>query len=277
MDNELGAGAIIGLLLLLFAGGKKKEEEITPVVIIPPEDETDVPSRTDDGDKPEKKDDGPPLPEIIDPYPRPATFYPVKNGDFGYGIAKRYLASAGFLAAKDAGLDDDAARAFGSDVSKRVGLQKKVWRAISCNGWNDALYTTYGWAGKSQPLAPTGRVVRLTPQHADNLARLGHGEPPLRNMRWKSPADKGKGNGFGVDNSLRQHEQLWLPGCNLKLLWDSDGNTLEFGGGDWGNSGKSKILPPPWVRELGVRMMQGTNVTTQTFGCDGATWSPKKD
>lgn len=283
MDNELGIGAIIGLLLLLFSGKKKEEEEIIPVNIIPdalPDvDDTDVPSRTDDGVDPppdeEEKDIGPPLPQIVDPYPRPATFYQVKSGDFGYGIASRFLRSAGFLAAKEiGGLDDAAANDFGKEVAKRVGLQKKVWRAISCNGWNDALVTTYGWKGTSQPLAPTGRVVRLVPQHADNLARLSNGQTPLRNMKWLTPAAKGKGGGVGADSSMRSFEQLWLPGVNLQALWDSDGTVLEFGGGEWGNSGASKKLPPPWVLDLGARYVQGVKPSVDTFGCDGMQWTP---
>jgi hypothetical protein len=276
VDSELGIGGIIALLLLLFSG-KKKKDEIVPVNIIPEGlPDTNVPSRTDDGAEPPPKEDdkGPPLPEIVDTYPRPASFYPVKGGDYGYGIAFRFLRSAGYLAAKEYGKADDAtANAFGQAVASSVSRQKQVWRAISCNGWNDALYTTYGWAGKSQPLAPTGRVVRLVQQHADNRARLSNKEPPIRNMRFKTVKDKGKGNGYGVTASMRNYEFLWLPGVQLKTLWESDGASLVFGG-EWKN-GATQKLPPPWVLKLGVVNEPGITAPTSNFGCDASQWSPK--
>lgn len=275
MDNEFGAAGIIGLLLLLLGLGKKKEE-ITPVVIIPPEDEgnTDVPSRTDDG-KPEKKDEGPPLPEIIDTYPRPAAFYQVKFGDTGLGIAKRYVRSAAYLAATEiGGLDTQAANAWATGVSNRNALQVRAWRFFSCSGWNDALYTTYGWKAKSLAVAPTGRSIRLLPQNPNNHQRLAAGATPQRGMKMLKPADKGKGGGLGVGGH-RSFEFLWLPGIDLKRLWDSDGNDMQPGGGDWGNSGVSKMNPPPWVRKLGVEQLPGAQPQLGAYGCDGMQWSPK--
>lgn len=274
MDNELGAGAIIGLLLLLFSGGKKKDDEITPVVIIPPEDETDVPSRDGSVKPEEKKDEGPPLPQIVDPYPRPATFYQVKSGDTGLGIAKRYIISAGFLAAKEiGGLDDGAAGQWGAAIGSRNAAQVRAWRLFACSGWNDALVTTYGWKAKSLAVAPTGRSIRLLPQHPNNLERLHQGLPPQRAMKMLKPDAKGKGGGLGVGGH-HSFELLWLPGIDLKRMWDSDGHDIQPGGGDWGNSGVSKKHPPPWVRKLGVQFLDGARPNLGTYGCDDMQWSP---
>jgi hypothetical protein len=92
--------------------------------------------------------------------------------------------------------------------------------------------------------------------------------PALRTIKWGSPADKGKGGGVSV-TSDRKLETLWLPGCNLQRLWDSDGVILTFGGGEWGNSGISDVFPPPWVLDLGVTFAKGAQPNVSTFGCDG--------
>jgi hypothetical protein len=274
--DEIGFG-LVALILLLLGGKKKNGDEPTKMVLDP----SAVPGRPVPGqvvidpdalpdvtpDKP-GKDKGPPLPEIVDDYPTPASFYQVRSGDTGYGIAYKMLKTAGFLAAQKFGdLDDAAANAFGKMVAKKISFQKQVWKGISCAGFNDATVTTYGWKGSSQPLAPTGRVVRLLPQHVDNLRELAAGRPALRNMRWGNPGMKGKGGGTGVDGSYRSFETLWLPGVNLKKLWESDGNVFEWGGGEWGNSGVSKMYPPPWVLDLGVDWLPGAEPPTRDFGC----------
>lgn len=224
------------------------------------------------GDEEEEKkeiDPGPPMSELVDVYPTPAHFYRVQKGDYGYGIAYKYLRSAGFIAATEWGQADGlTANAFGKQVASSVAHQKTVWRWISCNGWNDATVTTYGWKSKSQPLAPTGRVVRLVPQHANNLQRLGAKQPALRTMKWGNPSWKGTGKGYSATND-HGFENLWLPGLDLKTLWDSDGTLLLVGGGDWGNSGMTKALPPPWVLKLGVTFAAGAVPDTNDFGCDG--------
>lgn len=219
----------------------------------------------------DETDQGPPLPEIIDEYPRPETFYQVKWGNTGYGIASKFLRSAAFLAAREyGGLDVAAANAWAAGVAKKAALQTKVWRWINCNGWNDALYATYGWKKKSAVLAPTGRVVRLLKQHAPVLQMLGNGQQPIRNMKWLTPASKGKGGGIGVDAGYRSsHEALWLPGVDLQALWESGGNNLRLTSAEWGNSGVSRTLPPPWVLELGFRWLPGAAPGVSTFGCDG--------
>lgn len=286
--DELGFG-LIALLLLLFTGKKKDEpadedDSDRPRIPIPDRggdrgDGTDEPTTFDvipdalpditpDEPKP-GGDKGPPLPEIVDTYPRPASFYQVQKNDIGLGIARRYLLSAGWLAAKEIGHTDDAtANAFAKQVANNAQRQARVWKAINCTGFNDATVTTHGWAKKSMSLAPTGRVVRLVPQHADNLARLRNGQPALRNMRFRRPKDEGKGNGHGVNAHYRHFETLWLPGISLKKLWESDGTDLVFGGGEWGNSGVSKAHPPPWVLDLGLRFEPGAEPPTSTFGCN---------
>ncbi len=272
-DEEIGFG-LVALLLLLFSGGKKKPDDGPsgdPNVIPIPGHVVPIPGTYVPPEPPPEPEPEPgeriPLPDIIDPYPRPATFYPVQKGDTGYGIAYRYLRSAGFLAATKFGkLDAAAANQFAVQVAKGVQRQVKVWKGIQCNGFNDAAFATYGYKGSSVP-GPHGRAIRLLPQHVDILERIAGDQSVLRNMKWRRPKDKGKGGGVGANNSFREYETLWLPGCKLKVLWDSDGKTVEFGG-KWSN-GATKLFPPPWILRLGIEFIEGADPGVTDFGCMG--------
>lgn len=274
--GEIGLGLIV-LLLLLFSGDEEGGDgdgdgegdgdvEPTETVFIPPEPKETVyipPTPVPEQEEETKV----PLVDIVDPYPRPASFYPVKKGDNGYGIAYRYLRSAGFLAAKEFGkLDDAAANQWAANFASKASRQVWAWKAIQCNGYNDALFATYGWrSGAVVP--PTGRGIRLVPQHAELLERLASDEPAIRSMKWKSPASKGKGGGVAAQPGFREYETLWLPGLDLKKLWESNGSTLEFGG-EW-PGGASKIFPPRWVLKAGIKWVSGAAPSTSDFGCWG--------
>lgn len=161
-------------------------------------------------------------------------------------------------------MDDEGAQAFARRVANNIGNRVKYINAIQCSGWNDALYGTYGYGQNAAP-APTGRAIRLLPQHPNNLRRLRELRKPIRNIRLGTTNDQGKGNALGVDGSLRGNfELLWLPAIDIKTLWESDGDEVSMDGPTW-QDGTRATVPPPWVQQLGIEVPAEVNRTD--WGC----------
>jgi len=246
---------IVALLLLLFASGSGGE---------PPNkgpDKIKPPPQPDPG--PEPVEPVEPTPEVVDPpideitntdWPVPGHFYVVRpaqdgeKGDTGLRIAKRALADAAFRAAKEfLGASDDGAREFAKAYSSDGPRQYAYLDKITCESWNDATVTTYGYGDKARAAPLSGRAIRLLPQHADNLSRLRQGKRAVREMHFGKSSDRTNGvrRGGGGD----RHETLYLPGVDLAPIIEGK---LAIGGGTWPD-GSSKAHPPKWVLDLGVR------------------------
>ncbi len=212
---------------------------------------------------PPPSDDGPPWSELVDPYPRGETFYPVVEGDrFGgtsskHSIAYRFLLSEAFLAARDlGGLGEDEAITWAVAVAKQDKIRLACIELIQCSGWNDAMY---GANPVSQSHASAhGRSILLRPVHGPTGGLLALGKTPFRNVTL---------GGNPADDDERHYEMLWMPGIDRALLWDSGGIVVSTMSMVWAD-GTSKANPPPWVMALGMEDTSGA--LEGDFGCPGS-------
>jgi len=194
-------------------------------------------------------------------YPTPGTLVQIRKDDILEGtasannkskhaersIAYTTLLSAGYIAARDAGEDDAAAKQFARLVANNASNRHDYFQLIQCSPWNDALYTTYGYGPQAMP-SPVGRALRFLPQHDDNRARIIMGQAPRRATKLGAPSDQKKGNGSGTGRSF---EYLWLPKINLEILFKSGGTTITTQGVSW-DDGSNGIMPPPEILQFGV-------------------------
>lgn len=247
-----------GLLLLLLGSGKKKDDDKRGPDTIAPTGPT--PGPTPDDDLPQN----PAMPDMVNPdgYPTAGTFYQVQQGDTMLGIAKRALTEAAFTAARNQlGLDDAAALEFASDFATGA-RQYAFLKAITCESWNDATVTTYGY-GAQAVAGQAGRAVRLVPAHANNIQRLAQGMPAARRMHRGTPGDKA--NGVRRSGTGDELETLYIPAIDLAKI--AEGKGLRLGGSKWPD-GSSRIHPPKWVLALGVDDQTGTEPKgTKKRGC----------
>ncbi len=205
----------------------------------------------------------PPWTELVDPYPRGATFYQVVRDDrFGgtsskYSIAYRYLLSEAFLAAREVGeLDEDEAMTWAVAVAKQDKVRLAAIDMIQCSGWNDAMY---GANPVTQSHASDhGRSILLRPVHGPTIDLLANEETPFRNVTL---------GGNPADGDERKYELLWMPGIDRTILWDSGGTVLSTSGVVWPD-GTSMANPPPWVMTLGMDDTSGA--LEGDFGCPGS-------
>ncbi|MCH9680258.1 MAG: hypothetical protein K0V04_02400 [Deltaproteobacteria bacterium] len=243
---------------------------IDPPRVPPPTDDDDpprVPPPTDDDDDPPRVPppsvQEPPWTELVDPYPRGATFYPVVRDDrFGgtssnHSIAYRYLLSEAFLSAREIGkLDEDEALTWASAVAKQDKVRLAVIDLVQCSGWNDAMY---GANPVTQSHASDhGRSILLRPVHGPTASLLENEETPFRNVTL---------GGNPADGDYRGYELLWMPGIDRTTLWESGGTVLSTSGVLWPD-GTSMENPPPWVMALGMDDTSGA--LEGDFGCLGS-------
>lgn len=207
-----------GWLLLLLLGGGKKSDGPTPDpdpnkplfipgVIIDPYSPPQPPPDTPD----------PAIKDVVDDYPTAGKLYQIGKGDLflgTHGIAFKAIAQEAYKLATADGHNHDAALAYAKEVAN-ASARSTYLQAIQCEPWNDQLYGTFGYGEQAVP-APSGRAIRLYPQHAPNLAQLQAGLPPVRSIRLRTPNDKRKGNGTAAPGAPSGHyELLWLPPIDL--------------------------------------------------------------
>ena len=266
-NQKAGLAIAIGILFILGLAGKKTETE-------PDDDpEPEEPKNPgfgggfgEEGEKIEPKPE-PPLEDLITPegeWPEPGKFFQVRS-KFSDGkgmnllrIASRALNEAAYKAAVEVGgLTPSEAVSFANqfrDKNTPGGPTRVANFAndIQCESWNDALYTTYGFGDKAQK-APSGRAVRLLPQHAPNLQRLKNVQAPQRRQNYGQKTDQA--NNKKRSGSGSTHELLYIPGIDLDVLWNQ--NRVEVGGGTWPD-GTTKANPPKWILDLGVKDLTGS-------------------
>lgn len=226
--------------------------------------------------------------DYIKNYPTPNSIYQMKFGDImGWGIGsnkrtdavtQNMLGSALFLAAREFGkLDDTQALAWANARRRNGGLTNMLYNAIVCCAWNDLLYGTWGYCGddaiesgrcpqtmENHP-GKHGRAIRPLTQHADNILRLKQGLAPARTVSKGTPEDKGDGRSRAVEAASPGGDDsfpaLWLPGVNLKRLWESNGQDLQFV--------SDQSLPPDPIWDRGIENLSGSEFTTAGCNTDG--------
>lgn len=165
------------------------------------------------------------LSKIENVYPTPGLMYQVRKGDvFGgtFGdrsIAYRALLTAGYLAGKRAGLDDEAANQFARSIAKDNGARTRYIELILCTLLNDLYYGTWGFDGSKTMAGPHGRGIRLLAVNPNNRSRLAAGQTPLRSIQRLAAKDKGNGAAKGTGSSL---EYLQLPPLDFDILLNTE-------------------------------------------------------
>lgn len=212
--------------------------------------------------------------DIVRKYPTPSTFYRVVQGDVptsNKGIATRYALSALHLAAREyGGMSVDQANAWAAARDSWDDSRKPAWLLIICAPINDARFGTYAapWEGSNKTIkGPNGRGIRLIPDSAGDIDRIRAGQPMVRNIRLGKPGDSPNVSAEGVNPAFHEYPDLWLPGVDLKTLWESDGKIWQPGG-QWGD-GSSRNRPPPLIYALGVVDYTGASITQ--WGCEPRT------
>ncbi|MCH9681293.1 MAG: hypothetical protein K0V04_07665 [Deltaproteobacteria bacterium] len=239
-------------------GGKDDPPRVPPPT---DDDPPRVPPPTHEDPLP--TEDDPPWSELVDPYPRGSTFYPVVRDDrFGgtsskHSIAYRYLLSEAFLAAREfGGLEDEEAMAWAAATAKQDKVRLAAIDAIQCSGWNDAMY---GANPVTQSHASAhGRSILLRPVHGPTAELLAEGQIPFRNATL---------GGNPADGDHRGYELLWMPGIHRATLWESGGLVVSTADMAWPD-GTSMANPPPWVMALGMDDTSGA--LEGDFGCPGS-------
>lgn len=205
-------------------------------------------------------------------FPRHGSFVQVCYGDRGLGtfqkgaegadsdgqalrsLAHTTLLTAGVQAARAARKDrKDRKKAleFGRRVSSESNRMTYWSEFVQFSLFNDTVYTTYGYQRGVNMPNPDGRALRMLPLHCDNQQRLRAGLAPSRNIELGTSDDVSEGIlRWGRDPSLSQSAFLWFPEINLKVLWESGGETLTSEGLEW-EDGSSKMNPPPSIMSLG--------------------------
>jgi len=261
-NQKAGLAIAIGILFILGLAGKKTETE--------PEDDPEPGPEPTPGPSgpggiapvPTPTGPNPPLDEIVTPdlpgkngWPEPGKFYAVRGSDNQsmLRIASRSLFNGAYQAAKQiGGLSDLDAESFAESFRSNATRQANFVNDIQCESWNDAIYSTYGFGNKAQK-SPSGRAMRLLPQHAPNLQRLKNGQAPQRRQNYGQKTDQA--NNKKRSGSGSTHELLYIPGIDLDVLWNQ--NRVEVGGGTWPD-GTSKANPPKWILDLGVKDLTGS-------------------
>ena len=203
-------------------------------------------------------------------YPTPGLFHQVGWGDlFGgknsaHNLAWAALYEGAYAAAVEIGGEDaDGAHAFARAVANKGSNRARYRDLIQCSAWNDLLYGTWGYSSKSKA-APHGRAIRLLPHHAANRDLIFQQQSPMRNIKMKTPSDKGQGGGNAIDNEYRDgYEYLWFPALNLQELWDTGNITSE--GMVW-EDGSSMSNPPPEIWGLDVDVLENPGLSS--YGCE---------
>ncbi len=223
------------------------------------------------GDEEDEEDAADPtIEEIVDPYPRGATFYQVRAGDRFLGkngqhsIAYRYLLSEGYLAALENGLTHEQALDWAAEKATTANTYA-VTDIIQCSGHNDALYGADKVAVSRA--GPGGRSILLRPVHANNRTLIENGEAPVRNVTM---------GGNPSDPALREYEFLWLPAINRTVFFETNGATVTTDGQVW-SDGSTKNLPPPAIEQLGYTTYQSVESLAKLWGCSNAQVDLRQD
>ncbi len=211
------------------------------------------------------------LPRFFNPdWPDPGKFYPVASGDFQYRIARRWLNSSLFLAAKNAGgLSDeealDWAAARGPSGNFGGPQDREAWDFILCSAINDMAYGSFR-VGASNRRGPHGRGIDFNPQHADNWGRLSRRLPMRRNVRLHQAGESGTPRNAGQGD--RAFPVLWMARLDDETLYRSDGRVLKAAG-PWAD-GNNFSFPPPVVMRAGVDDATG-GADLEVWGCGDET------
>ena len=273
-NQKAGLAIAVGILFLLGLAAKPSEDKPDPDPKPGPDPDPDPVPVGPDGFIPVPTPDGPnpPFNDIVTPdlpgtdgWPEPGKFYQVRGNDNQsmLRIASRALYTGAYQAAKQVGgLSDEDADAFADAFRSNATRQANFANDIQCESWNDAVYSTFGFGNKAQE-APSGRAMRLLPQHANNLQRLRNEQRPQRRQRYGKDGDQKTNKQSG---SGSKHELLYIPGLDLNVLWNVGVVQL---GGEWPD-GASKANPPTWVLDLGVKDLTGTIPKGNILrGCEG--------
>lgn len=200
-----------------------------------------------------------------DEWPDPQKFYQVTAGGEDakglFNIARRYAEGCLYLAATDAGeLKHEAAIEWAEERSPDAEKVREWADYILCVAWNDVIYGSRRVTPNNRR-GPHGRGIPLSPIHADNWARMLDGRNPLRNVLLHKQGEVGTPGNVGRGD--RKLPLLWMPGVDMKVLWDSDGETLRAAG-SWSN-GFSYYFPPPVVMARSIN--DPTDAELGAWGC----------
>lgn len=276
--DELAIGVM--LLALLFGGGDDEdagggddlipaEPFCVPINGVPyvwnPATQKCVPAINIPGVVVPDPDEPPPPPKvpadwIRDDYPKSGRIFQVSPGWIFLGtgqkrIAFQAIADKAYTVAREHGQSHAEALAYASDRANVGSNRLAYFRGIQCEPFNDKLYATYGYGEQAMP-APSGRAIRLLPQHADNRARMINGQPLIRSIRLRTPNDQDKGNGTAAPGAPSGHfEALWLPEIDGEHLWLT-GQVRTLGGG-----------PPKVITDLGWDNRSGVIPASLQWGC----------
>lgn len=234
----------------------EKPQRDVPDKPTPDEPEEPKPGRAD-VDPPKGPDPGLDDPKIFNPYPTPRSMYAVKTGDYELGVAKKYVASCLFLAAKNVGgLDDAAANAWAAERNTaQVRLTAVAF--FSCCEDNDMRLGTYRFKkcvaghtdGCTHP-AKNGRGIRFLKTGGDTEARARAGKPWRRGPPVGKPGDS-PSSASDIPAGERAFPLIYLPEPDYAELWASGGETWLPSPATWAD-GVSTFRMPPSLRALGI-------------------------
>lgn len=206
-------------------------------------------------------------------YPRDGILHLVESGEIFLGtgnrsIIYRALASAGYLAALEAGETEAKALEIGESVANNSSKRIQYLELIQCSPWNDALYGTWGY-GNQAMAGPHGRAIRMMKYHPDNRQRIIDRLPPMRNIRLGDPSwrteEPPRKAGPEWQEAAKAYEYLWLVKLDYKALYNDGIIAIDPTPWEGAEDGlESKIFPPPLVSSLGA-----SNVPPGTWGCPG--------
>lgn len=210
-------------------------------------------------------------PKIINPYPTPASYYPVKAGDSEFARAREYVASCLYLGAKEVlGYDHAAALAYASQHNTPKARMNAVafW---SCVPENDRDYGTFAFtkckftgdeSGCTWP-GPNGRGIRFVHNGGNSQARMRGGQAFRRAVLLGKPGGA-PSSWSGVDAAEREYPIPWMPEPDYGALIASNGETWLPSTAKW-SDGVSRFRPPPAFRKLLWIDVSGSDRTI--YGC----------
>jgi len=212
--------------------------------------------------------------KIENDYPTPWKYLQVKKNDMFFGtnakrsIAYRYLLSAAYIAAKDNGASDEAARAFAKTIAKTGdGAAQRRTAALNlilCHAGNDQRYGTFKVPGNQHP-GPHGRTILLLPRYKNNRVAMSQGGPLERTIGLQG------GNFWVTDGQHRAYPYLMMPGMDLNALWLQ--RQVRPSQKTWAD-GSRGMHDPAAVSALDVTLFENDDVQGVEFGCLGGQYVP---